>query len=118
VEGSDANGQLSFMTIVPGCYEGRYPHIHFEVFPTLPSATGAANSVLVSQMALPRDVCTAVYSTGTNYGNSASSLARVSLASDGIFADNTAAQVAAQTLSMSGSVSAGYVGAITIGIAA
>ncbi|MDV3457478.1 hypothetical protein RZN05_10825 [Sphingomonas sp. HF-S4] len=29
---TDANGQVSFTTIFPGCYAGRWPHIHFEVF--------------------------------------------------------------------------------------
>ncbi|MCI0411837.1 hypothetical protein L0222_03430 [bacterium] len=29
---TDANGVCKFMTIVPGWYEGRCPHIHFKVF--------------------------------------------------------------------------------------
>ncbi|KXB53830.1 hypothetical protein HMPREF0307_01803 [Corynebacterium sp. DNF00584] len=29
--------QVTFDSLVPGCYTGRWPHIHFEVFP--PSMT-------------------------------------------------------------------------------
>src|SRR5690606_11040586 len=29
---ADGNGRLAFTSIVPGCYGGRYPHCHFEVF--------------------------------------------------------------------------------------
>ena len=32
VQASDADGKLSFTTIFPGCYRGRWPHIHFEIF--------------------------------------------------------------------------------------
>lgn len=37
VQVADANGQVTFDTIVPGSYEGRWPHIHFEVL--APSTT-------------------------------------------------------------------------------
>jgi protocatechuate 3,4-dioxygenase beta subunit len=116
VQASDSAGKLSFTTIFPGCYAGRYPHIHFEVFQSLGVATGFANRVLTSQMALPRDACSAVYSGASGYGSSLSSLSGVSLQNDGIFADNTAAQVAAQTISLGGSVAAGYTGSIIVGI--
>ena len=42
VQESDSNGELSFTTIFPGCYRGRWPHIHFEVFPSLAAAAGRA----------------------------------------------------------------------------
>ena len=29
---SDADGKVRFQTIVPGCYDGRWPHIHFEIY--------------------------------------------------------------------------------------
>ena len=31
VQVTDANGRVTFTLIVPGCYPGRWPHIHFEV---------------------------------------------------------------------------------------
>ena len=40
----------------------------------------------------------------------------VTLASDGVFGDNTSAQIAQQTPALSGSVTAGYTATATIGI--
>ena len=34
-------GRSSFTTIWPGAYSGRWPHIHFEVYPSLAEATSA-----------------------------------------------------------------------------
>ena len=31
VQVADADGNVTFTTIFPGCYDGRWPHIHFEV---------------------------------------------------------------------------------------
>lgn len=117
VQVSDGSGLLTFTTIIPGCYSGRYPHIHFEIYPSLDYATLYSNRLLCSQMAVPRDVCTAVYA-GSDYGNSASNLARVTLASDGIFGDNSAAQIAAMTMTLSGSTTQGYTGSIVVGVPA
>lgn len=116
VQATNAAGQATFTTIVPGCYEGRYPHIHFEVYRSLATATAYANRLLVSQFALPADVCNAVYAT-SGYPTSAARFARTSLSSDGIFGDNTAAQNAAMTPTLSGSVGVGYTGSVTVGLA-
>ena len=32
VQPTDASGTVSFTTVFPGCYTGRWPHIHFEVY--------------------------------------------------------------------------------------
>ena len=117
VQVTDANGQVTFTTIYPGCYSGRYPHMHFEVFSSLSNALGGRFAVLTSQLALPASASSAVYADTTLYPSSASNASRVSLSSDGIFGDNTAAQIAQQTLALSGSPSAGYTGTALIGIA-
>ena len=39
------------------CYSGRWPHIHFEVYPSLETATDEANKIATSQIALPKDAC-------------------------------------------------------------
>ncbi len=118
VQVADANGQVTFQTILPGCYSGRYPHIHFEIYPSLSMATLYTNKLLTSQIALPRDVCSAVYSGDSGYSASVSNLSRVTIDSDGIFGDNTAAQMSAMTAVMSGSVAEGYTGTLTIGVPA
>lgn len=116
VQATNASGQATFTTIFPGCYDGRYPHLHFEVFRSLATATAYANRLLVSQFAMPADACSAVYAT-SGYPSSASRFARTSIASDGIFGDNSSAQQAAMTLAMSGSPTAGYTASVTVGLA-
>ncbi|MEO1968568.1 MAG: intradiol ring-cleavage dioxygenase [Sphingomonadaceae bacterium] len=118
VQVTDANGQVTFTTIVPGCYAGRYPHIHFEVFSSLANATNGRSAVLISQFAIPAAVCSAVYSADSGvYGQSANRFASTSIASDGVFGDDTSAQITVMTPSMSGSVANGYTASATVGIA-
>jgi protocatechuate 3,4-dioxygenase beta subunit len=117
VQVTDSAGQVSFTTIFPACYSGRWPHMHFEVFSSLSSATTGKNSVLTSQLAMPSDVCNAIYPNVSGYSASVANLAAVSLASDNVFGDNTAAQIGAMTPTMSGSVNAGYTARAVIGLA-
>lgn len=117
VQVTDSLGQVTFTTIVPACYAGRYPHLHFEVFANLASATTGHNAVLTSQLAVPADVCNAVFNGVSGYRQSITNFAQVSLATDNVFGDNTAAQIAAMTLAMTGSVAAGYTATATIGLA-
>ncbi len=113
---TDAAGQVTFTTVFPACYDGRWPHIHFEVFADAAAASSGDNSVLISQFALPKDVSDAVYAADPLYAASIGNMGGVSLASDMVFADNTAEQVAAQTMVMTGDVRAGFRGVATIGI--
>lgn len=114
---TDANGQVTFTTIFPGCYTGRWPHIHFEVFSSLSGATGGNFARLIGQIALPADVCRTVYNGSSTYSSSISPFAGVSLSSDNVFGDNSAAQLAQQTPTMSGSVANGYTASAVIGLA-
>ncbi|MES2441400.1 MAG: intradiol ring-cleavage dioxygenase [Pseudomonadota bacterium] len=114
---TDANGQVSFTTIFPGCYAGRWPHMHFEIFSSLATATGGRFAVLTSQLAMPASACSTVFAGSSLYSASVRNFAAISLASDNVFADNSAAQIAQQTPAMSGSVAAGYTATAVIGIA-
>jgi len=113
---TDSNGQVTFTTIFPGCYSGRYPHMHFEVFSSLSGATSGRAAALISQLAMPSQVCSAVYAD-SGYSQSSTNFARISISSDNVFGDNTTAQITQQTPTMSGSVSTGYTGTVTIGLA-
>jgi protocatechuate 3,4-dioxygenase beta subunit len=115
VQVSDSNGQVSFTTIFPACYSGRYPHIHFEIYSSLAAATSYSNAILIAQMAMPSAICTTVYDTATGYSTSATNFASISTSTDNVFSSSTAAQIAAQTPSLAGSIS-GYSGTITIGV--
>jgi len=118
VQVTDANGELTITSIFPGCYAGRYPHIHFEVYPSLSMATLYTNRVLTSQLAFERDLCSTIYQGASGYSASLDNLAGVTLGNDGVFGDNSTAQMAQMTTTATGSVSAGYTGSIVVGVPA
>ena len=55
VQAAGDDGVVTFTSIFPGCYSGRWPHIHFEVYPSLDTATTVDNKIATSQIALPKD---------------------------------------------------------------
>lgn len=71
---TNTKGEVSFISIFPGFYRGRAPHIHVEVLDE------SENSIMATQVAFPEPICNTVYETenydGLNY---------VSNTSDGIF---------------------------------
>ena len=111
VQVTDAAGQVTFTSIFPACYSGRWPHIHFEIFATLAAATSGNNRVGVSQLALPKAVCDAVYAT-SGYSQSVSNLSQISLATDNVFSDGATLEIP----TMTGSVSGGYVATLAAAI--
>lgn len=118
VQVTDSDGKVKFTTIYPACYSGRWPHIHFEVFTGgLTSASTGRTASLISQLAMPAATNTAVFSGDTRYTASIANYNAVSLSSDNVFGDNTSAQIAQMTPTLSGSVTAGYTGTAVIGIA-
>ena len=111
VQIADADGQVPFTSIVPGCYAGRWPHLHFEVFPDAESIVDAGNAILTSQIALPEAEVSEVYAR-EEYAGSAQNLAQLSLEADGIFSDGYQQQLA----QLSGDVHSGFVFSIDIPI--
>ena len=74
---TDANGQVSFISIFPGWYNGRATHLHVEVLDQNES------SIRVTQIAFPKDVCDTVYATAGYNGE-----ADTSNETDNYFADS------------------------------
>ncbi len=111
VQVADSNGKITFTSIFPACYAGRWPHAHFEVYPSLEKATAASNAIHTSQLAYPEDVCKAVYAT-TGYEQSVKNLSQVTLDTDNVFSDGHSLQVATVT----GDPTTGYTVRLTIGI--
>jgi protocatechuate 3,4-dioxygenase beta subunit len=110
VTGSD--GKATFTTIVPGCYAGRMPHMHFEIYRDANTASSWTNKLKTSQIAFPNDIVSAVYNGADGYSASITNLSRISFASDNVFADGVTTQLAA----MSGSIAAGYTSSLQVGI--
>jgi protocatechuate 3,4-dioxygenase beta subunit len=107
-----ADGTVTFTSIFPACYSGRWPHIHFEVYASLSDATSSGPIVKTSQIALPKEACEAVYAT-PGYEQSVANLSQVSLAGDNVFGDDGGIH---QLATMSGDPAGGYTAALTIGI--
>ena len=93
VQIADPDGAVTFTSIVPGCYAGRWPHIHFEVFPDAESIVDAGNAILTSQIALPEAEAGEVYALD-GYAGSAENLDRITLESDNVFSDGWEQQLA------------------------
>jgi protocatechuate 3,4-dioxygenase beta subunit len=110
VQVADADGRLAFTSIFPGAYSGRWPHIHFEVYPDEAEATSAGTPTATSQIALPEDVCAEVYAT-TGYEQSVTNLSRSSLASDNVFGDDGGVE---QLAAMSGDVDSGLTASLSV----
>lgn len=113
VQVSDSSGNVSFTSIYPGCYSGRVPHVHFEVYRTLAAATSASNRLKTSQFAFPDAASNAVYAT-TGYSASVRNMAAISLATDNVFSDGATLQ----TVTVTGNVTDGYVATLTVGVSA
>lgn len=109
VQVADAAGRVGFASVFPGCYPGRWPHAHFEVYSSLEEATAGAAAIKISQLAMPQVDCEAVYAD-SRYGNSLQNLARLSLDSDGVFRDGWSDQLA----TVSGSPSEGYTASLLV----
>jgi protocatechuate 3,4-dioxygenase beta subunit len=103
VQETDGRGQVRFTTIFPACYSGRWPHIHFEVYPSLAKAANSANKIATSQMAMPEAACQAIYAT-SGYEQSLSNMSRVTLDTDNVFGDGYDLQIPTVT----GDPSSGY----------
>jgi protocatechuate 3,4-dioxygenase beta subunit len=111
VQAADADGKVKFTSIYPGCYSGRWPHIHFEVYQSLSAATAVRNKIATSQIALPKTASDLVYAT-SGYTASITNLSRISLASDMVFSDGASLELATVT----GDVSNGMTAALTVAV--
>ena len=92
---TDANGKVSFLSVYPGWYNGRAPHIYVEVL------SSSGSSLLVTQIAFPENISSVVYAS-TLY--SANGQADTSNASDNIFANSLSSELATVT----GNLADGY----------
>jgi protocatechuate 3,4-dioxygenase beta subunit len=111
IQPTDDAGTATFTSIFPACYSGRWPHIHFEVYSSTANATsGAGPIVKTSQIAIPEDVARTVYATD-GYRQSVTNLGQVTLASDNVFGDDSAAR---ELATVTGDATAGYMATLTI----
>ncbi|SER64076.1 Dioxygenase [Lentzea xinjiangensis] len=104
-------GELRFVSVFPGAYAGRWPHVHFEVYPSLAEATAAGSKITTSQLALPETTCKEVYGTA-GYTRSVQNMSRTSLKQDAVFRDGVDRQMA----TVSGDAASGYTASLTFAV--
>ena len=92
---TNANGVASFVSIYPGWYQGRAPHIHVEIL------TSSGSSLLVTQIAFPENISSEVYAS-TNYV--AHGQADTANTADNVFSDSLSKEIA----TLSGNLTDGY----------
>jgi len=110
---TNANGTATFTSVFPGCYAGRWPHIHFEVYKSTSDATSSGQIVKTSQIALPQAICETVYQNTSTYPNSTRNLGQLSLKTDNVFGNDGGIH---QLATVTGDASSGYVVNLTIGV--
>ncbi|AOP52884.1 intradiol ring-cleavage dioxygenase [Brevibacterium aurantiacum] len=110
VQVADEKGEVTFTSVFPACYTGRWTHIHFEIYPDVDSITDADNAIATSQMALPEDACNAVFELSA-YDGSAENLSNVSLDDDNVFGDDGGEH---QMATISGDTDKGYVASLDV----
>jgi protocatechuate 3,4-dioxygenase beta subunit len=113
VQETDSNGSVTFQTIFPGCYDGRMPHMHFEIFPSVAQAISSSYVIKTSQLTFPLATLNQIYNNVSSYSSSKTNLARITYATDNVFSDGYSNQVA--TI-VSGDNTNGYVAKLDVGI--
>jgi protocatechuate 3,4-dioxygenase beta subunit len=109
---TDGDGSAWFRTIFPGCYSGRWPHIHFEVYSSVAKAISNGPIVKTSQIALPA----AAPQAGVRDEPVHRELEQPRqdlLSSDNVFGDDKAIR---QLATVTGSVKDGFVANLTVGV--
>lgn len=102
---TDAAGMVSWTSIFPGWYPGRAPHIHVHIY----SSSGA--SLLVTQIAFPKDICDTVYRQGVYASHGLQDTVNER---DMVFSDGVSSEMG----QISGSVANGFVLNHTINVRA
>lgn len=109
VQEADADGWVTFTSIYPGAYAGRWPHIHFEIYSSAEAATTGTGKLRTTQLALPEDVSRMVYGAD-GYDQSTRNLEQTSLEDDNVFSDGYKLQLAKVT----GDVDEGLVATLNV----
>lgn len=112
VQVADADGVVKYTSIFPACYTGRWPHIHFEVYPDTKSITDSTNAIATSQVALPKDICDAAFAT-SGYEKSVTNMKSLSLETDNVFGDDGGVK---QLGTVTGEASSGYTVKLTVNV--
>jgi len=102
IQTTNSNGEVTFVTIYPGWYQGRATHIHVEV-----TINGVSRKV--TQMAFPETVNNTVHASGVYLSRGTNPMSN---SADGIFADSLSSEI----VTPAGSPASGYTATFQVGI--
>jgi protocatechuate 3,4-dioxygenase beta subunit len=112
VQAADANGEVTFATVFPGAYSGRWPHIHFEVFESLAAASSGTAPLSTSQLAMTEVTANAAFAT-KGYEASIPNMKQTTLTNDNVFSDG----VDRQTPTFTGDAVSGFTAVLAVPVA-
>jgi protocatechuate 3,4-dioxygenase beta subunit len=102
IQTTNSNGEVTFVTIYPGWYQGRATHIHLEV-----TINGVSRKV--TQMAFPETVNNAVHISGAYSSRGTNPMSN---SSDGMFSDSLSSEI----VTPAGDPTSGYSVTFQVGI--
>jgi protocatechuate 3,4-dioxygenase beta subunit len=108
---TDAKGQVTFNTVIPGWYQGRTTHVHLRVRSSYSNASSTSDGTNTTQLFFDQTFVDTLDTTVTPY--SAEGKNNTTNASDHVFTGETKG---ANLLSLVGNDTSGYVASVTIGI--
>lgn len=106
---SDANGAVTFTTIVPGWYQGRTTHIHLRVRSSYSQASSTSDGSNTTQVFFPQSLVDTLSTSVAPY--SAHGVNPTTNASDRVYASQTKGTM---LLSLSGSTANGYSATVAV----
>jgi protocatechuate 3,4-dioxygenase beta subunit len=106
---TDANGQLTFKTIIPGWYSGRTTHIHLRIRSTYSDASSTSDGANTTQCFFDQKLIDTLYTTVAPY--KAKGKNPTTNATDHVYAGE---EDGANVLALTGSAAAGYTASVTI----
>ncbi len=108
---TNAEGKVTFRTIFPGWYTGRYTHIHIQVFAPNTTLSSSGAALATTQLTFPASVIQSVYNVSTLYPNGQNTSV-TSWSADQVFGNGIGSELAAT----SGQISKGLAAGLVIGM--
>jgi protocatechuate 3,4-dioxygenase beta subunit len=108
---SDANGLVTFTTIVPGWYPGRATHVHLRVRSKYSQASSPRDGTNATQLFFPQPAVNAISTSVAPYSSKGTN--PTTNASDRVYTSETSGQT---LVSLTGNAGAGFTAVYTIGL--
>ena len=108
---TDANGLVSFTTIIPGWYSGRTTHIHLRLRSSYNEASSTSDGSNTTQVFFPQDLVDELETSVAPYASEGTN--PTTNAADRVYTDQTHGEM---LMTLTGSNSAGYSADVTISL--